>query len=436
MTKSCIESTSADSLSGAIFALEGIKDSCVLLNGPTGCKFYHSTISDKQYPWRSSFQEALPMESKLICGFGRVPCTYLDGYDYVYGCENKLTDLLRVISKEKKYKLLAIVNSPGAALIGDDLEKFLRQEIDIPCFALENTGFSGQFADGYQNAWLKAFPALPFAPRKVRPKTVNLLGFCLYQKYYEGDVHELKRLLALCGIEVISAPGAGDKVETICQLTEAEYNVVVYPEYGLKLAEKLQATHQMPYLVLQEGVPVGFDASESFVRQICEALGADPEPALEDLARTRARAYLLLSRFSSILGLPKGSVFSVLGESSLAYPLTKWLCTYLGMIPAAVNLNQEVPEFKVKLESFLEQIHYQEVLANPVYQTETQLAFADGTTIAQLRLQEIFLSGIEIALPTLGYLDFVEKTIFGSNGALFLLEQIINGLRYLQIKED
>ncbi|MCQ2559778.1 MAG: nitrogenase component 1 [Clostridia bacterium] len=435
MMKNCIESTSADSLSGAIFALEGIQDSCVVLNGPTGCKFYHSTISDKQYPWRTPSQEALPLESKLLGGSGRVPCTYLDGYDYVYGCGNKLTDLLRILAKGN-YKLLAIVNSPGAALIGDDLEKFLQQEIKIPCFAVENTGFSGQFADGYQNAWLKAFTVLPLAPRKIRPKTVNLLGFCLYQKYYEGNVQELKRLLALCGIEVISAPGAGDKVATVCQLTEAEYNVVVYPEYGLKLAEKLQATHQMPYLVPEEGVPVGFAATESFVRQVCQAVGANPEPALEDLAKTRARAYLLLSRFSSLLGLPKGSLFSVRGESSLAYPLTKWLCTYLGMIPAAVNTSQEAAEFKDKLEGFLGQIHYQGVLANPVYQTETQLAFADGTTIAQLRLQGRFVSGIEIALPTLGYLDFVEKTILGANGALFLLEQTVNGLRYLRVQEN
>ena len=51
----CSENIWPDAFSGAIFALEGIKDAVVILNGPTGCKFYHSAISDYQYPRDLSF---------------------------------------------------------------------------------------------------------------------------------------------------------------------------------------------------------------------------------------------------------------------------------------------------------------------------------------------------------------------------------------------
>ena len=34
-----------DALSGMIFAMEGIRNAVVLLNGPMGCRFYHSTTS-------------------------------------------------------------------------------------------------------------------------------------------------------------------------------------------------------------------------------------------------------------------------------------------------------------------------------------------------------------------------------------------------------
>jgi hypothetical protein len=33
-------------------------------------------------------------------------------------------------------------------------------------------------------------------------------------------------------------------------------------------------------------------------------------------------------------------------------------------------------------------------------------------------------------LPSLGYLDITPKTLFGEEGALFLLEQLMNGLRF------
>ncbi|MDR1177410.1 MAG: oxidoreductase, partial [Spirochaetaceae bacterium] len=43
------ENIAPDSFTGALFALEGVRDGCTILNGPTGCKFYHSAISDSQF---------------------------------------------------------------------------------------------------------------------------------------------------------------------------------------------------------------------------------------------------------------------------------------------------------------------------------------------------------------------------------------------------
>ena len=40
-----IRSIPPDSLTGMIFAMEGMEHTIVLLNGPMGCKFYHSTTS-------------------------------------------------------------------------------------------------------------------------------------------------------------------------------------------------------------------------------------------------------------------------------------------------------------------------------------------------------------------------------------------------------
>jgi hypothetical protein len=52
--------------------------------------------------------------------------------------------------------------------------------------------------------------------------------------------------------------------------------------------------------------------------------------------------------------------------------------------------------------------------------------------LSQLKLYGQTFCGIETALPGLGYMDITEKYLLGEDGALFLLEQIMNGLRYVK----
>ena len=445
----CTENITPDSLTGAIFALEGIRDACVILNGPTGCKFYHSAISDGQFLRSLSFD---PSEDSGRFHFGqpRVPSTYLDGHDYVFGSGEKLSELLR-FAAERRYGLIAVVNSPGAALIGDDLERFVAQEVrDIPCLSLENTGYSGTCGIGYQNALMKVLEVLPpsksmASPNPATPpkaessgghkkydRTVNLLGMGIYQKYYDGNVEAIRRLFALCGVEVLAAPGTGDGMDTLRKSVRVRRNVVIYPEYGERIAKRYQALYGVQYILSPEGPPIGFDATEALVRAVCEELDADSRPAIEAVERARGQAYMNLARYSSLLGLPKGARFSVKAESSVANALTRWLCSYLGMIPAAISLLDDRHVIAAsRLETFLESIGYSDVLNAPILSTPTDIIFADGSTISQARLSEAAVCGVEIALPSLAYLDIVPKTIFGEQGSLYILEQLMNGLRFI-----
>ncbi len=428
--KNCTENILPDSLTGAIFAIEGIRDACVILNGPTGCKFYHSAISDEQFTRSLSF-DPLSFPEEFYFGQPRVPSTYLDGYDYVYGSSDKLTEILEKVAK-KDYALIVVVNSPGAALIGDDLELILKKSVtSIPCFGIENSGYSGTFGEGYQKAMIQVLKKVKLEKKTVKPKTVNLLGMCIQQKYYDHNIEEIKRLLKCCGIEVLSTPGALDSIATICQIPSAQLNVVVYPEYGEEIASYLKENYAMAYHILSEGPPIGFDATEALVYEVCHHLECDPKPAIIEIEKARAKSYLVLARYASLLGLPKGALFSVKAETSTAYALVKWLTQYLGMIPVAVEgLDDENQSFKNRLEALLRDIGCEMALENPVNTTTTQIAFTDGGTIAQLKLNDYCCCGMEIALPSLGYLDITGKSIFGEKGALFILEMIMNGLRY------
>jgi nitrogenase molybdenum-iron protein alpha/beta subunit len=428
----CTENIAPDSFSGALFAVEGVRDGCTILNGPTGCKFYHSAISDSQFMRQASYS---PLEyTEGFFGQPRIPATYLDGHDYVFGSGEKLSNILR-IAAGKKYALIAVINSPGAALIGDDLDRLIAGETGkagVPCFALENSGFSGSFGSGYRKAMLKVLDVLELKTEKKRSRAVNLIGLSIYQKYFDANYKTVKGLLKRCGIETISAPGAGDTAEEMRNIPSAALNVVMYPEYGKEIAGYLEERFAVPYLIPEEGPPVGFYSTGCFIKQICEYFNASSAGAEAVLDAARARAYLQISRFSSLLGMPRGCLFSVKADSSTSYALTRWLCSYLGMIPAAVSvLPGGDGAFTKKLEDFLVSVNHGEALTNSITKTPAQILLADGNTISAARLSGQKFCGIEIALPSLGYIDVTEKTLFGAEGGLFLLEQILNGLRYV-----
>jgi nitrogenase molybdenum-iron protein alpha/beta subunit len=335
----------------------------------------------------------------------RVPSTYLDGYDYVYGTKEKVADALRYISQNIDFDLLAIVNSPGAALIGDNLLEIARSILgDRRSVMLESPGFSEPFELGYSEA-LRALlaqvgPALwrdgaGTAKGEGDAKSVNMLGLSIWHRYHEGDLKELRRLFDLCGIRVNACPCAGCTVEELSHLPQADLNVVLYPEMGLESARFLEETLGQPYYVCQVP-PVGFAATERMFADICELLGVSDEAFMRESERARALSWYKIKQVDTLSGKPKGVMFHVSGNDSQVRAYTEFLTDYLGMVWAD-------PE-------------------------DAELVFADANLIAELMLKNKTFCGIEINLPGMGYIDLVSKTHLGIEGSLFLIEQVLNGL--------
>lgn len=415
MTKSCLKSISPDALTGMIFALEGMRNAIVLLNGPMGCRFYHSTTSQfitehpRLYIPLEDGGERVPVDYTYLNDWffrqERVPSTYLDGYDYVYGTKEKVAEALRFIARNIDFDLLAIVNSPGAALIGDNLLEIARSILgDRRSVMLESPGFSEPFERGYSEA-LRAVlaqvgPALwrdgaDAAPGANDVKSVNLLGLSIWHRYHEGDLRELRRLFGLCGIQVNACPCAGCSIEELARLPQADLNVVLYPEMGLDPARLLEELLGQPYYLCSVP-PVGFDATQRMFADICELLGTSDEALVGESERARALAWYKINQVDVSSGKPKGVLFHVTGCDSQVRAYAEFLTDYLGMIWAD-------PE-------------------------DAELVFSDANLISELMLKNKTFCGIEINLPGMGYIDLVPKTHLGIEGALFLVEQVLNGL--------
>ncbi|MDY6038303.1 MAG: nitrogenase component 1 [Eubacterium sp.] len=444
MTENYLTNITPDSLSGLIFAFEGVSRSIVLMNGPTGCKFYHSATSDNRMIRQPEFD---PLEYPEFWYFGqpRVPSTYLDKRDYVYGSEDKLHDAIVFLKNEIDFDLLAIVNTPGAALIGDDLVRISKAACnDKNIITFDSPGYSLPIWNGY----IKACELLinRFAKEKNKTKfdksnkSVNILGLSIYHRDFAGDKIELETALRLCGIDVNCFLCSGSGLEDIENIPQADLNIVLDPIYGTCAAKLLAKRFDMPYIVC-DGLPIGFTAMETLILKICEKLNCSAEKFIVRSEKARAKCFAHLSRIRAVTGLPKGVKFAVHGTISQCLGYTDFISKYFGMIPDSVSVVERTDDAYIsathqntaldsKLSSMLNGLGFPEAEKRYILDTDAELVFADGQTIAMLKAKGKQFCGVEISLPSLGYVDVIEKTHLGVSGGLLICEQIINGMLY------
>ena len=272
---------------------------------------------------------------------------------------------------------------------------------------MESPGFSTEYYDGTDTAILELFrqakkilwgdaPVRKQEGASQRP-SVNLIGMSIWQKYALGDKEEITRILDLCGIDVNCILFAGCSLDDLKKIPEADLNVVLYPEMGQSGAKWLEENLGMPYYVC-DVPPIGFDATLSLVSDLAEILKTDGSKVKEEIEQARAQAWYSISGIYNASGKPNGTIFAVKSFPSQEKGITKFLSEYLGMI----RDEREMEE------------------------TTAEIVFSDANIISELMLRDKEFCGIEIANPTMGYVDVIPKTMVGVRGSLFLIELVLN----------
>lgn len=438
MTKNYTTSITPDSITGILMALEGVKDTVTILNGPSGCKFYNSAVSDSQRHYQRSL-DPLYFPEEMFFGQPRIPCTYLDKRDYVYGSQDKLEQVINYIAKNLEFSMLCIVNSPGAALIGDDLEGIL-ENINIPqkTVTFQTPGFSENFCDGFEDGVITLLKNINLgltkehAQKNSLKKSVNLLGISIYHNNFQGDISEIKRLLNLCNIDVNTVICGDCEISELENIPSADLNVVVRPEFGSKTAHWLKANYGMSYYI-PDGPPIGFAQTEKFILDILKHLDLDAKQAhkfKEESYKVRSTCYYHISRINSLTGLPRGVNYALEGTWSDCYSYAHFFTKYFGMIPDSISIKDASrDEFHDYLLAFLAKYKVSKSTNKDILESNAKLVFADGNTISKIKLKGKDFSGIENSLPSIGYINVIKKTHLGLSGALLLTELILNGMQ-------
>ena len=184
-------------------------------------------------------------------------------------------------------------------------------------------------------------------------------------------------------------------------------------------------------------LPVGPDLTERFVREISALLGTDCGPALEETDNTRAKLFYHIARHFGAAGFPRDLSYALEAESSMLYSYADLLSGYLGIRPQALHdlYPKRKSSFKERLSEVCGGELFEKALKADFSKVKDAILLGNANTIAHLLTYSGDIFGIEICLPSSGYVNVLPRTYVGCSGALQLLEQLINGARLLKAWE-
>lgn len=419
--------TLPDGFVGAVMAVESISDALAMLHGPGGCRVRFMVYSSAVFP-RMRLEEHDDYFIPYFYGYPRVPATYLDEYDFINGAYYKLEEGLPIIDS-KKPGLIVIINSPGAGLIGDNHEKAIREAgLEDRAIWMDEALVSMPVTQGYDHTLKEILEHLNPKKGETVKDTINILGMTVLDKDWESAIEEFKDNIEAMGLKVSSIPGAGADLQSLKDSVNSEYCVVVCKEACHDLCDYYESMG-VKIIESDAGAPVGFDATEAWYKAIADATGKDASVPLMRISKARDKIYQKFVGMKYNALRIKGLRFSIAGIGSVIRPMTMWLYDYLALAPVAVDADPGSDEGEIeKIKEFLASIDYADSFGKEPL-VGSDIVLSEGITALTMRLNGESKIGIPIGHSSMGLDDIIARPIYGIQGALYILDEILHGVR-------
>ena len=167
-----------------------------------------------------------------------------------------------------KPELLLVGASCTAELIQDDpggLAETLG--LPVPVVPLELPSYQRKENFGADETFFQIVKTLSRPLEKTSEITCNLIGPTALGFRHRDDVLEMTKLLNSMGIKVNVCAPYGAAPKDIELISQAHFNVLMYPETGEMACRYLERTYSQPFT---KTVPIGVGAISDFVKEISE----------------------------------------------------------------------------------------------------------------------------------------------------------------------
>lgn len=400
--------TDSCAFAGAMAFFASWQDAAVIVNGPMWCYYF-------------ALRHVEHGTSDVV---RRTSCTQLDNDAIVFGAEDYLHEALQPHIAEPP-RLLAIVSSCAAGLIGDDVAAIARAAgISAPIVAVDSSGLAGSFAAGWEKAACAALEALLPEKKERLPHGVNLLG--MTAGYYNGanDAKELVRLLHLAGYEVNTVFGCSETAAELQRLPAAALNIVVHRELGLAPAQMLLERCGTPFVAPLP--PYGRAGTRRWLEEIARVLPAPCETDVqEEVLRAEKEDFLRLNEIKSMWGELWFDEALVRAPASMAWGLARALRTEWAdvcRLAVAADTEEAADVEEIADEVFSET--HTAALAQFLASMKKGLLLASSNEAAQVEPQRAQF--LPVDYPVLNRIHLTDAPLMGLRGSRFIEERLWN----------
>jgi nitrogenase molybdenum-iron protein beta chain len=273
---------------GAVFCASGFEGSLPFVQGAQGCVAYFRSHLSRHFKEPFAAVSSSMTEDAAVFG----------------GLNNMLEGLENAYALYKP-KMISVSTTCMAEVIGDDLNAYIKTAKekgvipdDLPVPFAHTPSFVGSHIVGYDNMMKGILKILSAGSKGERNGKINIIpGF----DTYTGNYHEIKRLMAMMGIEYILLADVSD---TFDSPNTGEYKLY---SGGTPLADAMDAVNATATVALQKYStaktldhiqkdwnqkvltcsPIGIKNTDAFFQELSKLAGK-PIPTLVEAERGRA----------------------------------------------------------------------------------------------------------------------------------------------------
>ncbi|MCL2032002.1 MAG: nitrogenase component 1 [Methanomassiliicoccaceae archaeon] len=422
--------TEPDGFIGAVLATEGTSDMRALINGPGGCRS-RAQILLKELVRDYMGEEPGCCSSKYFSRQSRLPCTYLNSNDIVMGSSGKIVDgigsLLSVTGSD-----IVMIDTLGASIQVTDNEEAVRRSGGEDRVILANKYLSNMSVyEGFDDTMKRIVEHICSKTLSTIPNSVNILGYNISDGGWEYGKEEISRMMRMLGLETVSFIGCSCKKEDVERSCGAELNILIHPEFSIETAKYYYKEFGIPYLIPRLGSPIGYPSLASFAYDVSDKFGVDPGGLLNEIDSERSRVNKILMNSEKAGGSLRGSSCSVTGISSDVLPIIKWMFDHLSVMPGYIKVLGPATLSTENLMKYLRDTDCIDSLeADP--SGFYDIAFTDGMSAEQIRKSSSITTCVETRFPFSHGTSFINRSLIGTYGCRYILDEIINGHGLLQ----
>jgi light-independent protochlorophyllide reductase B subunit len=408
-------------LEGVASVVAGIKDVSMVIHSPQGCA---ATVNNAYDLHEIDFTKR------------KIGCTRLFEADIIMGASEKLENLITEADKSFNTKVMFVVGTCSADIIGEDIEAICRNmqpEINAKLIPIMAGGFRGNSYAGMDLGLEALFSFIKKSDLKAS-NSVNIIApQANLNPTWWADLNWVKTVLETLGIKVRTVLSHNTSIEEIETAAEASANILLSHDAGYGFAKKMEQIHGVPLILGDIPVPIGMKNTAQWLRALGERFHVQDK--VEEMITAGETKVIDILRRRALMIIPRyrNCKIAISSDCTIGIGLIRMLFEEMEMIPELLLFKSGTEEAKKLLEKELESLSISPKVAFSVdgYEIKEGLKKVEVDAIVGSAWEKYISEeqGIKIAFDLLSPTNresYIDKEYFGYDGMLNVLEIFAN----------